>query len=174
MRQSTKLRILLGALISLTSCAPLKKITPAENRRSISENNFQVLNGDYRATNNSGRTLAEALFKGTIKSDSSTTINLQCLDKGRIKITLRHQGKILNETTIKGKIKNDYFIVKPLYELRFWFIINGVSVTKTRIGSLNNTNLTVDTATDGIGLLIVIPAFNSGGAIYGLEYERKK
>lgn len=45
-------------------------------------------------------------------------------------------------------------------------------MTRTRIGLLNNNNLTVDSARDGIGFLIFIPAFGSGGDLYGLEYEK--
>jgi hypothetical protein len=160
---------LLLLLLSLTSCASLDRVAPNENRKILSDKNFEILNGDYKADAN----LAGAFFSKIHKVDTTAVMNLQFIDKGSVKVTLLKQDTILDERIVKGKIRQDYFKARLSYDFSFWFIIiNGLGITRTRIGLLNNTNLTVDTVRDGMGLLVVIPVFSSGGALYGLEYER--
>lgn len=106
-------------LLILTSCASLEKVTPNENRKTISEKNFEMFNGDYKAINNSGSSLADSFFEKIHKRDSNAVMNLKFIDKSSVKVTLLSQDTIVDERIVKGKIRDDYFKARLSYRFRF-------------------------------------------------------
>ena len=163
----------------ITSCVTLNKVKHDENRKKISDNDFQNFNGDYSIFPKGElfRTLDLALLNDSPytydnKLDSNITLNLYGISLTKIKATLIVNNKIIKTKLLNGKIKDDYFHVQKSYKVKFWFIFNGLTIQKTRIGILNNNNLSVDTSTEGAGFLFFLPFGGSGGDIYGLEYAK--
>ncbi len=170
--------VVISGLVS--SCATLKKSNQIDYSLQNLDNKYKELEGDYRvySTDTTYRTLEFSLFyKGQYNynnfPDSNVRINLKVIDKRRLKVTLYDGNEILNQKIRRGKIKDSYFqINRSIRIYPFWIILNGLGIHKTRVGLLTNGNLLVDTANDGIALLVIFPFFGKGDQHYGLEFEK--
>ncbi|WP_297764967.1 hypothetical protein [uncultured Muriicola sp.] len=182
-------KIIIVVLIGfLSSCSTLKDPVNNNYRIELNSENLSILNGIYKRSSISDtinkkhhcpNNLFHSLFlrPGTFlwnNNSGKDFVEIKVIDKKRIKVTLTINDKIVKENTLKGKIVKNTFefnrrsFIFPLVFMNFY------EDRKTRIGSLQNGNLSIDTATESVGNFFIFPW--SGGAYYGdnLEFEKVK
>lgn len=152
-------------LISLTSCHSFKKYPTHEERISLSTNNLSELNGRYEiiTIDSSFNTLDYALLVkspfhlGNIPENGDYVL-IQVLTNKKIKVSSYENGEMYHSKILIGKIKNNNFVFRTQYTFPiFTLVLNGLSFQKTRIGLLENKNLTLDSKGGGIAFIGFFP-----------------
>ncbi len=169
--------------ILVSSCNTIKPIVQNDSLQTLTENDLSKFNGDYGifSTELSSTTSEFALTYGRkfdLQSLPKTNdrINLASMDHKHLKVSVYKNDKLVKTKIIRGYLAQNYFQYK-LTHLSFlhpfYFIINGYSTQRNRIGLLKNGDLTLDTETGGVLLLVVMPTFGSGDAHYNIVFKRK-
>lgn len=180
MKKETILILITGIFFS---CSTLKRIQPNDNKKINNVNSLKAINGDYKLNQNEhcgGMSLDAAFdfkteFNCINKPYSTYFMRLTTLDEKRIKAELFQGNKLIEEKTLRGKLRKNYFIINASLKFPlFYGIFNVYRSRKTRIGVLPNGNLTIDNDTGGCGMLVVLPLICSGNDSYGIKYKRIK
>ena len=166
-KQKTKMKnlILLITLVGISSCTGLKKLPSNNTRINLTDKNLSAFNGKYEVMtiDSSYRTLDYALL---VKSpydyknipSKEDYISMEVISKKKIRVSSFENDQLIHSKILKGKLKNNHFVFRTRFVVPFFFLaINGLSFQKTRIGLLENGNLTMDTAGGGVALLGVFP-----------------
>ncbi len=175
--------ILFSFILLFSSCRELSIPSSYEGKQYLTEKNLKSINGTYKDfPNDRSTSLDFALLFKKVKfhsanlPDSNTSVKLEIIDKRHLKITVLQDGNIIKTKTKRGRILEGYFYLNQSAFFRFWFILNVVGFQQTRIGLLNNNNITLDTYQIGNGgFLVIIPIPFGGGPDIetdDLEYPR--
>lgn len=175
-RMKKGIGILLTLSILLTSCLNLRPISSNEKR--IQTITTKQLDGVFQniAIDSSFRSLEWVFMQSDdlTRSDfAELKIELKSIDENQLEVKSIGDNKIIKTKIINGEFKNGYFVLKR--RMKFdpkYILLNGYVESKTRIGLLNNGNLTVDTENGACALLVVIPVFCTDTEHYGLEFYK--
>jgi len=163
----------------MASCSPFKKFEKNSSRIKLNETNLKSLNGKYSliSVDSSYRFLDWTLFaKSPFGFEniptSSDYVSFQVLNKKEIKVAVFENGNMIRSKSLKGKIKNDYFVFRKKRVLLFWLILNGVRIQKTRIAIHKNGDLILDNKSGGVLLLGIFPIFGSNDEHHNYLFEK--
>ncbi|WP_188406466.1 hypothetical protein [Psychroflexus salis] len=100
-------------------------------------------------------------------------IQLSIIDEKEISAKL-FKGEILLESKkLKGRIRNNYFRIRTDFKFYIEYIIlNRYTTDYTRIGLLQNKNITVDSMGGTCGLILFFPVFCDGNETNNNQFER--
>jgi hypothetical protein len=160
--------------IVLSSCASLHEIDPDSSRSIRTLEEFQTINGDYEILDHldSKLQLQNRTEKNYI-AGKSCFIRLTVLSTTQLKVQRIDAEKVLEEKILKGKLKDDYFIVNTSFSVPdFYFLYNLYTTNKTRIGKKLNGNITIDNESGGCAMLVIFPILCNGTESYDIEYSK--
>lgn len=166
--------------ILISSCASFTNPNSyiAESIENVDE--LQQLNGKFAVFQEdcNERNLASMLHFDTEvicieEQKDRYFIELSVIDKKEVLAKLFKGDFLLEEKNLKGRIKDNYFRKRTDFYFNIAYVIlNIYTEDDTRIGILQNKNLSVDTTGGTCGLFIVFPIFCAGGDSNNNEFER--
>ena len=157
--------IIVVLIVLFSSCSTLKYPGNNNDRIELNSENLSTLNGIYKRSSiidtidekhHCPNNLFHSLFlKPGIflwnHNSGKAFVEIKVIDKKRIKVTLTINHKIAKENILKGKIVKNTFefnrrsFIFPLVFMNFY------EDRKTRIGLLQNGNLSIDTTIEAVG-----------------------
>ncbi len=163
------------------SCSTLSKIQQSNNQELNNFNQLKIIEGDFHLKSDStcgGLDLADAFnfktdFNCINHSDSTHFIRLSTLRKKRLKAELFHADTLIEKRLFKGKLKHNYFVLKPYFSATSKYgVLNAIRSRQTRVGVMQNGNLTLDSQNGGCGLFLVLPIICTSNSHYNNEFQR--
>ncbi len=191
--------ILLFFILAFSSCATFKENSLNENRVFLSENNLKKFEGTFKivSKDTSERTLDKSLVnhysfkkrdntensldsyklkvdrKLNEESENRWKINLKMIDKNHVKMELYEDTAIIESRVLKFKIIEDYLFIKKATKFNtLLLLLNGNHTLNTRVGLLENENITLDSVSTYLAFLVIMPLGDHKREYYGLEFER--
>lgn len=169
----------LAAACVFNACAGLKPPAGTDKLVTLGPSTLHQLNGSYEVmpTPPSWPSLEWSLLLTDhldLRSKPDTRIEIHWLDKRHMEVKLFGGEKLIASKIRKGRLKGRYFQLKPVKKISFfWLVLNGYVSMHTRVGLLENGNLSLDTTWGGCALLVFFP-IGCGGPEhdYGLEFQR--
>lgn len=168
-------------LIFLCSCTGLKNVQDRPNIHTLTEQKISTLDGRYgiftsdsaTTTLDNALTLKKYWWKDWTGKDKYH-LSIKAKDARHIDIEVYKENVLLDKKTVKGKIKDGYFVIKPKKVLFFYFLLNGYGQATTRLGFDTSGNLIVDAHTLKLSTLLFIPLAGDRHKEYGLIFPRKR
>lgn len=162
------------------SCTSFRKFKNYKKKEKLASQNISILNGKYELSpvGKKYELLDFAFFgKSPFNRDNRPSTNdyltLEVISKRKIKVSCFQNGQLYRSKVFKGRIKNDCFIFRRKFFLKFGRAIWVVGYCKTRVGiKQKNANLIVDHIRGGIGFFLIIPLNNGGWEFNNLEFQR--
>ena len=172
---NNKILICLTLSCLFVSCASLRKTELSGDEIELTNDNIKLLNGTYNRYSEDTtwcalvhNDLGDNLYLISHKGDR---VNISVHNNRSIRVTLLNESDTIKSKVFRGKIEYGYFnfrrrvkVIPVILGNVFW---NG----KTRIGLLNNGNITVDSRKVLFGHILFFPAIDSEKA-YGVKHTK--
>lgn len=173
--------IFLFTVFFFFSCSSFKDV-PGRKKVKFDTYGYEVLNGKYELY--FGEELKPSLNKGLFlkteldeieENRSSNYIEIQVLNEKRIEARLYIEDKIVEKRRLKGKFKDNYFVLKKRREFKLAYVLlNLYGTEKNRLFLNPDGDLVVDSESGGCGLFVFFPVFCAGSEKYDRIYARIK
>jgi len=146
----------------------------------LDEINLDHINGFYsNVSNNKTDTYNASLWKqfnylkkDTVVNWQNHTIELEVVNKKKIRAKLWLNDTVIAEKTIKGKIRDSYFSVRRKVKIvGFPLVYFFSSDNKFEIGANKNNQLIINSATSSYGMIFIMT--NGNTRQFTGKYERK-
>jgi len=174
-------RVLVISSLFLTSCVALNETTTKTDK--LDQENFIEINGIYSARPDSSwkPTLADFLIINyyldhlSYEDDDTLLVELVTLNTRQIKVRVFRNKNLEFEKVLKGRLKNNYFVLNRQVHLEndLYGILKTLTRQRTRIGHIDN-NLIVDSEEEWYSGILIFPSLYVKYEYYGENFKKIK
>ncbi|WP_196887769.1 hypothetical protein [Aureivirga sp. CE67] len=164
-------------ILIFSSCVSVKKSKATKPVTKLSEENLYQILGTYKnsSLNSIGHLWGILNYSSNkeFKNEKDLVVEIY-QEENQIYAALKDGENILDTKKLKGRIHQDFYLLNTQMKFdTFYFLINGVGDSSVKL-TLHNQNLYCLTKTEGIGFILIVPGFASGGDLTNYEFERIK